>query len=70
VLVPVVSPLRPWGVGPTCVVFGGDLSCAGQERVSLQGHAVALDPDGNILVAGEITQSGSRSDIFVAKLAP
>jgi len=51
-------------------VVGWTQSFAGAAALQDEGHAVALDPDGNILVAGEITQSGSRSDIFVAKLAP
>jgi uncharacterized delta-60 repeat protein len=51
-------------------VVGWTQSFAGAAATQDEGHAVALDPDGNILVAGEITESGSRSDIFVAKLSP
>jgi hypothetical protein len=54
----------------TSNVVGWTQSFAGAAALQDEGHAVALDPDGNILVAGEITESGSRSDIFVAKLAP
>jgi uncharacterized delta-60 repeat protein len=51
-------------------VVGWTQSFAGAAASHDEGHAVALDPDGNILVAGEITESGNRSDVFVAKLSP
>jgi uncharacterized delta-60 repeat protein len=51
-------------------VVGWTQSFAGAAALHDSAHAVALDPDGNILVAGEIRDTGDTGDIFVAKLAP